>query len=38
MGGCLSCNKPNVEIIDYTPRGKQFYYLMLNGLIIYTID
>ena len=34
MGGCFSCNKHNVEIIDYTPRGN----LRANGTISYTID
>ena len=38
MGGCFSCNKPNIEIIDYTPRGKRFDYLRANGTISYTID
>ena len=38
MGGCFSCNKPNVEIIDSTPWGKRFDYLRPNGTITYTID
>ena len=38
MGGCFSCNKLNVEIIDYTSRGKRFDYLRANGTISYTID
>ena len=38
MGECFSCNKPNVEITDYTPRRKRFDYLRANGTISYTID
>ena len=38
MGGCFSCNKPNVEIIDYTPKGKQYDYLKPNGTNTYTIN
>ena len=33
MAGCFSRNKRNVEIIDYTPRGKEFDYLRPNGTI-----
>ena len=38
MGGCFSFNRSNVQIIDYTRKGKQFGYLKPNGTITYTID
>ena len=38
MNECFSCNEPNVEIINYTPKGKRFGYLRPNGTITYTID
>ena len=38
MGGCFSFNRPSVEIIDETPKGKQFDYLRPKGRIIYTVD
>ena len=38
MGGFFSFNRPSVEIIDETPKGKQFDYLRPEGRIIYTVD
>lgn len=39
MGSCFSfLNKPNVEIIDETPKGKQFDHLRPEGVITYTVD
>ena len=38
MGGFFSFNRPSVEIIDKTPKGKQFDYLRPEGRIIYTVD
>ena len=38
MSGCYSCNKPNVEIIDETPKGKQFDFLRPNRTITYTVE
>ena len=38
MGGWYSCNKPNVEIIDETPEGKQFDFLRPNRTVTYTAD
>ena len=38
MGGCFSFNRPSVEIIDETPKGKQFDYLRPERRIIYTVD
>ena len=37
MDGCFSCSKPNIEIIDYTPRGKRFDFLRPNRTITYNI-
>lgn len=30
--------RPNAEIIDETPEGKQFDYFRPKGIITYTID
>lgn len=30
--------RPNAEIIDETPEGKQFDYFRPEGIITYTID
>ena len=43
MGCCLSFgnnnnNKPRIEIIDETPKGKEFDYLRPEGKITYGID
>ena len=39
MGSCFSfLNKPNVEIIDEAPKGKQFDHLRPEGVITYTVD
>ena len=40
MGCCLSFgnNKPRIEIIDQTPKGKEFDYLRPEGKITYSID
>ena len=38
MGGCFSFNRSNVEIVNYTPKGKLFGYLRPNGTITHTID
>ena len=38
MGGCFSFNRSNVEIVNYTPKGKLCGYLRPNGRITHTID
>ena len=38
MGSCFSFNRPSIEIIDETPKGKQVGYLRPEGTITYTAD
>ena len=38
MGSCFSFNRPDIEIIDETPMGKQFDYLRPEGTITHTVN
>ena len=38
MGNWCLLDKPNIELIDETPKGSEYNYLRPEGIIIYSLD